>query len=159
MPLPCTVPPTPAPSAIALRMSLAITKSAVGEMVTALHATMPSVTSFLWPHNLLLLWPLQGRPVELCQTLFHVPLTFCYQLGAMVARLPWTCTLSLPSNSSLFMKPHQLQVMPWRWVFSVSSLPTFLPAGMQEWIFPQLLQKHWGVWARTLYIWSGRLGI
>ena len=99
--------------------------------------------SFLWPHNLLL-WPLQGRPVELCQTLFHVPLTFCYQLGTMVARLPWTCTLSLPSNSSLFMKPHQLQVMPWRWVFSVSSLPTFLPAGVQEWIFPNCCRNTGG---------------
>ena len=38
-------------------------------------------------------------------------------------------------------------------------LSAYLPAGVQEWIFPQLLQKHWGVWARTLYIWSGRLGI
>ena len=55
-------------------------------------------------------------------------------------------------NSSLFMKPQQLQVMPWRWVFSASSLPTFLPAGMLEWISPQLLKKHWEVLARTLYI-------
>ena len=65
------------------------------------------------------------------------PPTFCFQPGAMAARLLWMCMSSPPSSSSPFMKPLQLQVMPSRWVFNVSSLPTFLPAGLLEWIsFP-----------------------